>query len=326
MLDDLKLKGGVSTTVISTTLNDKGVAILFDIIDDETLTTEAAITDNYIQNNYSVQDHIAIKPKIYRLRGCVGEVVFRSESDLYNWLNKEETRTNHPLIAKTMDAMKPIGAIAPIISNYTQAAINVVKQVESSFNRYKKILNDWKNPSPILNKRQQEVVSILNFILENRLEVSLKSLKYDYSSPELKVNYNSKYFLQSVSSHQAANDFITDIEITIKEVRFTETKVTAIDSKQYGTQSIVADIKTTEVNQGIATTQEPPKAGVEAFKKVIENKDHPIVGKTVQSACNALTINSNRTLAGEGMFSLNKLIGGFSRGVFTMGYNTVKRF
>ena len=34
ILDDLKLKGGVSTTVISTTLNDKGVAILFDIIDE----------------------------------------------------------------------------------------------------------------------------------------------------------------------------------------------------------------------------------------------------------------------------------------------------
>lgn len=326
MLDDLTLKGGISTTVISTTLGDKGVAILFDVVDDETLTTEAAITDNYIQNNHSVQDHIAIKPKIYRLRGCVGEVVFRSESDLYNWLNKEETRTNHPVLAKTMDIMKPITAVSPIISSYTQAAINVVKQIESSYNRYKKIFKDWKSPNPILNKRQQEVVSILNFILENRIEVSLKSLKFDYSSPELQINYNNKYFLQSVSSHQGANDFITDIEITVKEVRMAETQVTAIDAKQYGTQNTVAEMKKPEVNQGIATTQEPPKAGVEALKKVIESKEHPVVGNIVQKLLHALTINTGKILSGEGLLPANKLIGDFSRAVFMAGYNIVKRF
>lgn len=326
MLDDVKLKGGISTTVVTTTLNEKGVAILFDVIDDETLTTEAAITDNYVEGNFAIQDHIAIKPKIYRLRGCVGEIVYRSESDLFNFLNKK--LANHPQLQKTLNVTKAIGAVSGVVSNYTQAAMSIARQLESSYNRYKKMLDEWKDPSPIKGKRQQEVVSMLNFVLQNRIPVTLHTLKYDYDSEGLGTNYENEYYLQSVSSHQGQNNFITDIEITIKEVRYATPKITTLDKSKFNFGEVpTANIqKATETNQGIATAQEPSKAGVEAFKKVIENKDHPIIGNIVQRSCNALTINSGKILTGEGSSSLNKLIGSFARGVFTTGYNIVKGF
>jgi hypothetical protein len=271
-IDDFKLKGYVTKkakTIVTVDLLDKGVAILFDYIDDETLTTEASITDNYVESNYALQDHIAIKPKIYRLRGCVGEVIYRNQSDLANWVN--EKLKDHAVLQKTIEYMKPITVVSGVVSNYTQATINIVKQVESSFNRYKKMLDNFLDPTPYNNKRQQEVVSMLNYILQNRLPVSLKNLKYDYYSAGLENNYASEYYIQSISSHQGNNAFITDIEITIKEVRKVATKVSQLDKNKFmfGTTTTVDIQKQPEVNQSSVEGTKVP----EGFKKIKEIKN-----------------------------------------------------
>lgn len=245
------LKGGI----VFTEIQKQGIALLFDYIDDETLTTEAVITDNFIESNYAIQDHIAIKPKIYRLRGCVGEVVFQGGSAWLKWL-KEEVEANHPLLQKTLSAMKPIAAISGVVSSYTQAAMNIVKQIESSYDRYSKILKNITDPSPIKGKRQQELVSILNYILQNRIEISLENLKFDYESDLFsKANYEKKYFLQSVSSHQGNNDFISDIEITVKEIRMATTKTSTLDTTKFANINAVPTsniMKSNEVFEGKA--------------------------------------------------------------------------
>lgn len=292
MLDDVKLKDGISTTVVTTTLNEKGVAILFDIIDDEALTTEAAITDNYVEGNFAIQDHIAIKPKIYRLRGCVGEIVYRSESDLFNFLNKE--LANHSLLQKTLNATKAIAAVSGVVSNYTQAAMSIARQLESSYNRYKKMLDEWKDPSPIRGKRQQEVVSMLNFILQNRIPVTLHTLKYDYDSEGLGVNYENDYYLQSVSSHQGQNNFITDIEITIKEVRYATTKITTLDKSKFNFGEVpTSDIqKSAETNQGIANTKNIPQKTEKTIMNTLkETAKDAIKGSILEKPARAIYNN-----------------------------------
>ena len=77
--------------------------------------------------------------------------------------------------------MKPITAIAPTIGNYTQTAINVVNQVESSFNRYKKMVDDFRDKNIYKNKRQETVVAILNQILQQRVPVNLSGLRFNYN-------------------------------------------------------------------------------------------------------------------------------------------------
>lgn len=47
---------------------------LFDIIDDEEIIIESMITDNYVEDNYAVQDHVSLKPVRFTLRGYVGEI------------------------------------------------------------------------------------------------------------------------------------------------------------------------------------------------------------------------------------------------------------
>lgn len=253
---------------ISTVVNDKGIAILFDYLDDETLTTEASITDNFVETNFSIQDHIAIKPKVYRLRGCVGEIVYKNGSPLLDKLGDNISK-NHPLLQKTINILKPIKSVSGIVSNYTQLAQNVVRQIENSVGRYYKMIDNFRNPNPIKGYRQQEVVSILNYILQNRIQVNLKKLKFDYSSVGLTEPYEKLYFIQSVSSHQGNNDFITDIEVTIKEVRLATTKTSALDKSKFAWTTI-ADIKSVPQEKGIANGQELEKTTIDKVKDTVK--------------------------------------------------------
>ena len=111
------LKGAVIKTEDLSERFDE-IALYFDYIEDESVTSEASITDNYVESNYTVQDHIALKPKIYRLRGCVGEVVYQNE---YKWFKAiQEKVYNNPTIQNTMGKLKPIKALN-IITEFLDA-------------------------------------------------------------------------------------------------------------------------------------------------------------------------------------------------------------
>ena len=47
---------------------------VFDVIDDETIQLDADITDSWIETNSTIQDHIALKPVRFTLKGYVGEL------------------------------------------------------------------------------------------------------------------------------------------------------------------------------------------------------------------------------------------------------------
>lgn len=255
MLEDTQQEGYILRTE-EDTQKDFGVAIYFDYIEDETSAVEASITDNYVESNYSIQDHIAIKPRVYRLRGCVGEIVYKNE---FTWLNKISNKVNHPVLLQTLDKMKPIVSISPVISNYTQLAQNIVNQIESSFNRYKKMWSDYKGTgNPYKGSRQRVVVAILNQILQQRIPVRLEDLKYTYE-PFQEGQYNKTYFLQSVSAHQGDNNFITDVEVTIKEFRVATTKITKLDKSIYRQTTPSQVQKTVTQNRGTGKGQKTDK-------------------------------------------------------------------
>ena len=225
-------EGLVITTANDEPSFDGNVAIFFDYLSEESNTVEASITDNWVESNYSRQDHIAVKPRVYRLKGYVGEVIFKQPTkwvkELSAWANSAD-----PILVATRKAIKPINAISGIASNYTQAAINVVNQLESSFNRYKQIYEAFKNQNQeYVGRRQKVVSSVLLNLLETRTPVKLTDLTFQ-DVKEIKGRGERLYFLQSVSARQGDNAFITDIEVTIKEFRIAQTKVTEADPKKF---------------------------------------------------------------------------------------------
>lgn len=305
MLEDIQQEGYILRTE-EDTQKDFGVAVYFDYIEDETSAIEASITDNYVESNYSIQDHIAIKPKVYRLRGCIGEIVYKNE---FTWYNKISNKINHPILLKTLDKMKPTVSVSPTISNYTKLAQDIVNQVESSFNRYKKTWNDFKGiGNPYKGNRQRVVVAILNQILQQRIPVRLEDLKYTYE-PFQEGQYDKTYFLQSVSAHQGDNDFITDIEVTIKEFRIAKTKITKLDKSKYG-QITDSQIQKTETqNEGVAKGQ---KTDAQTTRETLDNAEknikdsiksalqgHPILYNTAKIFYNGIKTTGEIAIQGQ---------------------------
>ena len=267
LLPKIETEDDNEITSIVTQIEDKGIAVLFTFIDDETSTVEANITDNYVESNHSVQDHIAIKPKVYRLRGCVGEVVYKNSTEWTKWIG--DKINSNPILSKTINAMKPIGAISGVVSSATQSAINIINQLESSYNRYKKLIEDnflSARKRKLLNKMQESTVADLNRILELRIPVNLKGLKFETTLAD-GDNYERKYYLQSVSAHQGSNNFISDIEVTIKEFRIATTQVVTLDKSKYGGMIPASSVmKQAEANTTVSG-QQPPTKAVEYIKE-----------------------------------------------------------
>jgi len=237
------------------------VAVFFDYIAEESNTAEASITDNYVENNYAIQDHIAIKPRIYRLKGYVGEVIFKHPT---NWMKAiSNWADNHPILKKTIEKTKPIRALSGIVSNYTQAGINIVNQLESSYNRYKQVYEQYKNINQdFVGVRQKTVSSLLLNLLEQRIPVQLTDLAF---KDDIKGRENRLYFLQSVSARQGDNGYIADYEVTIKEFRIAGSIITQVDSSKFAGDLGID--KTVKSYKGVANKVEVPPEKI----KILEN-------------------------------------------------------
>ena len=52
------------------------IKYFFDVVNDDTVTYNAQITDNWIESNSAIQDHIALQPVTITMRGLCGELVY----------------------------------------------------------------------------------------------------------------------------------------------------------------------------------------------------------------------------------------------------------
>ena len=148
------LRGAYLTT--QDTAIDNQVAAYFDIITEHSLSLQSQITDNWLEDNTPVNDHIANSPTVISLSGLSGELVYESPTDaifeayskvngfiqsrasnssfLQNKLNITNPYSINPYI-KT-EKLLPLASLYPPVDNVTQLAKNAVQYVESSVKRF----------------------------------------------------------------------------------------------------------------------------------------------------------------------------------------------
>lgn len=262
-----KLTGGIVMTAVSDNPEWSGdIAVFFDYLSEESNTAEASITDNWVESNYTLQDHIAVKPRVYRLKGYVGEVIFKQPTKFVKAIS--DWADNHPILKATKEKIQPINALSGIVSNYTRAGINIVNQIESSYNRYRQIYEAYNNiHQDFVGKRQKTVSTILLNLLEQRIPVKLTDLAFN---DDIAGREDRLYFLQSVSARQGDNAFISDYEVTIKELRVAQSKITEVDAKKFAGD--LATQKTSDANNGKANTAEMPKEETKEMLVDLHNK------------------------------------------------------
>ena len=141
---DLLLTGGVSVSVMQEDIEtpDNFISVYFDIIQNHSVSIQNQITDNYLENNSAVQDHIAHPPITLSLSGLSAEIVYQSPhgiiDSIYKGVNKFiGKRFIHSLPKQGLytDKLIAISALYPPVDNVTQLAKNAVQYVESSVNR-----------------------------------------------------------------------------------------------------------------------------------------------------------------------------------------------
>lgn len=209
-----ELKSGATVEVQDDTTNEV-VAIYFDIIEEHSVSLQSQITDNWMENNKAIADHIANQPLTVSLRGLAGEVVY-VPSTSEGWLND----INNKIPLSVSEKLTPLASFLAPVSNLTQMAKNVITYVETSYKRYEKIIKDFQNPT-IKQTRLRSIYQNLSGLREKKVALMVQT---PYSTFE-------NMYIQSLVMRQGNQAHITDIELTLKQAYFTETQYTGVNKE-----------------------------------------------------------------------------------------------
>jgi len=201
------------------------------------LSFNSDITDHYTEKNFAIQDHWSLAPKFYTLSGFVGEVVYTPPKGWATWVEENIT-----------DYLKPLSIISPVLSSYTQTAINTTSSLQSSIQRYgqmaKQIFQGVTGTNTRNQSNQQYVAKLLEKIRDERLLVTIYTPYGEYENMAI----------MSVNMRQdAITKYRSSVEVQMKQWRDTETISRSATTDELSSLSAIQ--KQTEQNNGVATEQ-----------------------------------------------------------------------
>lgn len=178
--------------------------LLFSIPESESLRLQAQITDHVVENNSSMQDHIAINPISVTLTGKVSELVL-SKSKLEKYA---ET---------VLNTLGTVGALSPAFSqSATQALSTISRAKQATEQTLAKLANlkDVVSGNPTRNKQQDYYLK-------------LKQLFYGRSLMTIQTPWENlqNMAIENVSFDQdeTTNEWTT-VSVTLKQITLAQTK------------------------------------------------------------------------------------------------------
>ena len=214
--------------------SDRSIQYIFrsGFVNSDKLELEADITDHYTEDNSTVQDHMAIKPIRYTVRGIIGEKVFTP-------LEPFEYQVPFKNISKLATATGLLSALSPTLSSYMQTAVAAYNYVEDSYKRYAGTISNIKDFfSKNKTGRTINATSTKDVIKDSKQERALndilifqqKRTLVDIDSP---YGYFSNFLIESAYIEQTDTIWKSELVVNLKEYRSVETLLTDIDSKAY---------------------------------------------------------------------------------------------
>lgn len=262
------LQGGVSENAVI--LTDNNIGHWFSTIVEDTLNLQSQITDNYIENNTAIQDHIAISPLTVTLRGYVGEVEFRPPVSFSNFLvtgkydEYASTDKYDPVIA---EKLSPLAALLPPVDNVTQMAKNAAQYVETSFNRYKRI---YKQLNSLGKKGQKQATeSVQQYTAQRLKEMWENRTLVEVISP---YGFYENMAIQSISFIQGNTTTQSELSVTLKQINYATTRTTKPNDKVMAIYN--ACQRTEEANHGKAQGVEVNRDSI--LSKMMLPSDVPV--------------------------------------------------
>ena len=204
----------------------------FDVVTEHSLSLQNQITDNWVESNTAIQDHIAQSPLIITLRGLsafknLTYTAGEAESDAEKLLAEAKQRNS---IQDKSAKLTALSVLFPEVSNITQLAMNVQDYVNASKKRYKGIIDKFlNNNSPMDVATGAEPDFKENRLWEIYRKLStLRSLNTAFLVATPFGVYENMY-IQSLILRQGENNYVTDIELTMKQINFADVITTKAD-------------------------------------------------------------------------------------------------
>lgn len=245
------------------------ITYFFDTVSDDNVNCTSNITDNWVENNTAIQDHIALSPITVSLKGLCGELVYeveQAEIDYATELAQAEWRNSIPIeianfgewgsIDDVDGKLSAIGSFIPQVSNITQKAQNLWNLHQISQKRATKIANILTGKSQRGLSAQMNAYSGANTnITQKRLKQIGNDLKICWESRKPFIvntpfgDFDNMY-IQSIALHQGNELYIGDIDITLKQIRYANTLTTKADKEVLAKYNQTAQAQ--EENYGVA--------------------------------------------------------------------------
>lgn len=256
MANNLDLISESFTRGIVSPLNNFGLGgFIFDIDDESTVNLTTEITDHYLEDNTTVQDHIAVRPKKIVMKSFVGELVFRLDDDSDTPVQK---------------VVQKLTSLTPFLPVLTRGATQAVDAIQSgrltdislqnvTVESINKTIDYWalvKNLS-VPQSRQQQAYQYFKALQEQKILVSVQT----------PFEFMTNMAIEVVTARQGGETrYTSDFSITLKEIRTTSLKNAAFNADQYA----ISEGTPEELFQGRAVQQRTSLENIGNMDGVLE--------------------------------------------------------
>ena len=228
--DTTTLYGAIAYTVQDEDVLNPIAIFYFDIVKEHSISVQNQITDNWVENNTAIQDHIAHSPIEVTLSGLAGELVYKP-AEMDNTAELLDTAKNNTTPGK-FDKLRKLEVLLPQVSNLEQIARNAWDYGKATFDRYKGIIQSFKNSNNPMNafygESGENKETRLQKIYRQLLELRNVNAPMVVDTP---YNRFTDMYIQSITLRQGEENYITDIEVSFKQLRFSTVTTTKADEK-----------------------------------------------------------------------------------------------
>lgn len=185
---------------------------LFHVPNEEALQLSADITDHYTENNSYLNDHKILKPIIVTLSGFIAELIYESKSGVQG---AAQALANRLSTVESYLGDKTPGAVQQAQAAVSQAQ-SAIANINQQLDKAQSIVQAFAGPS-------QE---------PTEQEKAYNTLRSLWQSSELLTVQTPWGFFDNMSildvgfSQSGESKSITDIQVTLKELRIAETRTT----------------------------------------------------------------------------------------------------
>lgn len=181
---------------------------IFDIIEDDEITLDSDITDHYLETNASLQDHIALKPIRFTVKGFVGELV-----------NVDQQQAEQ--IFQSVKTLTTVGGFLPQFASQSAQFYATINSVSSQVSQY---INQAKNFASVFSltsttsTKQQQAYAFFYNMWKSR-QTCIVETPFDIL---LNMAIEKICVIQ-----RGESKMISDFSITFKQMNFTNSTTTA---------------------------------------------------------------------------------------------------